>query len=119
MSKRFSLGAGLFAAVLTIATTAAAHHGWSSYDASKVMKPTGRVLASSWGSPHGEVAMTIEGKRWAVVLAPVLRMEARGLVKADVAAGKTVTVEGYPRSDGTLEMRVERITVGAKTVELR
>lgn len=119
MSKRFGLGAGLFATVLLTATFAFAHHGWSSYDAAKVMKPTGQVLASSWGSPHAEVAMTINGKRWAVVLAPVSRMETRGLVKADVAVGKTVTVEGYPRTDGTLEMRVERITAGGKTVELR
>lgn len=119
MNTRFGLGAGVFAAVLMAATAAAAHHGWSSYDASKVMKPTGRVLASSWGSPHGEVSLTIDGKRWAAVLAPVARMEARGLKKEEIAVGKTVTLEGYPRTDGTAEMRVERITVGAKTVELR
>ncbi len=33
--------------------------------------------------------------------------------------GEPVTLEGYPRSDGTAEMRIERITAGGKTVELR
>jgi hypothetical protein len=28
-------------------------------------------------------------------------------------------LEGYPRRDGSHEMRIERITAGGKTVELR
>lgn len=54
-----------------------------------------------------------------MILAPVARMEARGLVRDDIAVGKTVTVHAYPRKDGTNEMRAERIIVGDKTVELR
>lgn len=119
MTARMGLGALLGSGVILAATAALAHHGWSSYDAEKVMKPTGPVLESSWGSPHGSIVMMINGKRWDVVLAPVSRMEARDLVAGDIAVGKTVTVEGYPRKDGTLEMRVERITAGGKTVELR
>jgi hypothetical protein len=46
-------------------------------------------------------------------------MDARGLTPAMIAPGKTVTIVGYPRRDGTLEMRIERITAGGKTVELR
>jgi hypothetical protein len=63
--------------------------------------------------------IAVDGKRWDVVLAPVSRMEARGLVREDIAVGKTVTVVGYPRRDGTAEIRAERIIVGEKTVELR
>jgi len=105
--------------VLAAATAALAHHGWSSYDAERVMKPSTRVLESSWGSPHGSLVIAIEDQNWDVVLAPVSRMEARGLAREDIAVGQTVTVEGYPRRDGTREMRVERITAGGKTVELR
>ena len=36
-----------------------------------------------------------------------------------LAPGKAVTLVGYPRKDGTAEMRIERVIVGKKTVELR
>lgn len=109
------------AVVATVALTgvALAHHGWSSYDAEKVMKPTAQVEQSSWASPHGAIVITIDNQKWDVVLAPVTRMENRGLVQDDIAVGRTVTVEGYPRRDGTREIRAERITAGGKTVELR
>jgi hypothetical protein len=70
-------------------------------------------------SAHGAIVIAINGQRWDVVLAPVSRMQTRGLAEADIAVGRTVTVEGYPRLDGTREIRAERITAGGKTVELR
>ncbi len=111
------LAAALF--VAAPAGVALAHHGWSSYDAERTLRPTTQVVESRWGSPHGSLVIEQEGARWDVVLAPVSRMEARGLVREDIAVGKTVTVVGYPRKDGTKEIRAERIIVGDKTVELR
>lgn len=119
MTIRMGLGGGVFAFALAVSGAAFAHHGWSSYDAQKALKPSGKVLASSWGSPHGAVTLEVDGKRWEIVLAPVSRMEARGLKQDDIAVGKTVALEAYPRTDGTLEMRAERIIVDGKTVELR
>lgn len=101
------------------AGAALAHHGWSSYDADKTVSRSTKVVESRWGSPHGSLVIAVNGKRWDVVLAPVARMEARGLSRDDIAVGKRVTVVGYPRRDGTAEIRAERIIVGAKTVELR
>lgn len=46
-------------------------------------------------------------------------MESRGLTKEMIAPGKRITLVGYPKSDGTPEMRIERVIVGDKTVELR
>ncbi|MFN5615116.1 MAG: DUF6152 family protein, partial [Brevundimonas sp.] len=112
MRFRFGPASLAFAAAAFVATAAVAHHGWSSYDAERVMRPTAEVLESSWGSPHGALVIAIEGQRWDVVLAPVSRMQTRGLVEGDIAVGQTVTVEGYPRRDGTREMRAERITAG-------
>ena len=119
MRFRFGPAAPAFAAAALVATAAVAHHGWSSYDAERVRRPTAEVLESSWGSPHGALVIAIEGQRWDVVLAPVSRMQTRGLVEGDIAVGQTVTVAGYPSRDGTREMRAERITAGGKTVELR
>jgi hypothetical protein len=111
----------LIAAAVALALPAAAlaHHGWSSYDSTKVLNVTGTFKTISWANPHGSATMNWKGKAWHVVLAPTARMEARGLTPAMIAPGKTVTIVGYPRRDGTAEMRIERITAGGKTVELR
>lgn len=116
MSRRsvaaLALGLGLPAAAF-------AHHGWSSYDATKPVTATGPLTQVEWRNPHAEAKMNRDGKVWQVVLAPTSRMEARGLTKDMLKDGTVATVEGYPRTDGTPEMRLERITVAGKTVELR
>ena len=118
MSKR--IASVLFAAAaLTVPTLAAAHHGWTSYDATKPIKLTSPVTDVRWVNPHGEAKVAYQGKTWTVVLAPLTRMEGRGLTQAMLTSGKPVTLEGYPRRDGTAEMRIERLTVEGKTIALR
>ena len=110
-----------FAAALMVAlpSAALAHHGWSSYDADKVIKVTAPLTKVAWRNPHGSAQVVYQKQPWTVILAPVTRMEARGLTEAMLRPGQPVTLEGYPRRDGTPEMRIERITVQGKTVELR
>lgn len=122
MFKPLSATAAIVALALpavALPTLAWAHHGWSSYDAEKVIKVTGPVTDVSWGNPHGAAKVRYQGKVWDVILAPVARMEARGLSQAMLAPGKAVTLEGYPRKDGVAEMRIERVTADGNTVELR
>jgi hypothetical protein len=111
---RIALAALAFAAL-----PAAAHHGWSEYDASKPLTVTGKILDSGYEHPHGHVRLEAPGKTWHVVLAPPSRMEARGLPASDLKKGNTVTVVGYANREKIEEMRAERITAGGKTVELR
>jgi hypothetical protein len=110
-----------FVAALAAFSSAAAlaHHGWSSYDASKTLTVTAPLKSVSWTNPHGSAKVVWQKKEWNVVLAPVTRMEARGLTQAMLTTGKPVTLVGYARSDGSAEMRIERVIVGGKTVELR
>ena len=116
-----SLPRAFAALVLSAALTAPAlaHHGWSSYDADKTVKLEVPLAEVRYRNPHAEVEIERDGKRWVVVLAPIGRMESRGLPKDGLANGKVVTIEGYPRKDGTPEIRAERITVDGKVVELR
>ena len=107
------------AAIAAVPTAAIAHHGWSSYDASKVIRITAPLIDVRWANPHGTAKVRYNGAVWDVILAPVSRMEARGLTQAMVGPNQRVTLEGYPRKDGTREMRIERVTAGGKTVELR
>ena len=69
-----------------------AHHGWSEYDSSQVLKLTGKIVESGYEHPHGHVRLEAPGKTWEVVLAPPSRMERRGLEKGALKPGATVTV---------------------------
>jgi hypothetical protein len=107
------------AAMAALPAAALAHHGWSSYSEDKPVTLTGPLQDVSWGNPHGTARMNWQGQRWDVILAPTSRMEARGLQRDEIAQGQRITLTGYARRDGTPEMRIERIRVGEKTVELR
>lgn len=109
----------LVLATLLAALPAAAHHGWSTYDDTKPITVTGKVVESRYENPHATIRVDADGKRWFAILAPVSRMESRGATADLVAVGKQVTLTGYASKEKADEMRVERIKLGDKTVELR
>jgi hypothetical protein len=111
--------AGAFALSLLASTPAVAHHGWSTYDPDTVLVMEAPIIEARYQSPHGELVIEHEGKRWLVILAPPSRMERRGLPAEDLAVGKPVKVEGYPSRVHDGEMRAERITVDGRVTELR
>lgn len=113
--------AGLAALFLAVspAAPALAHHGWSGYDESATIKVTAPLTDVRWANPHGTARVVWQKRIWDVVLAPVARMEARGLTSDMISKGQPVTLIGYPKSDGSREMRIERVIAGGKTVELR
>ena len=98
---------------------ALAHHGWSEYDSSKLLKLSGKIVETGYEHPHGYVRLETPGKTWLCVLAPPSRMESRGLDKGLLKAGVPATVEGYANRGKPEEMRAERISIAGKTVELR
>lgn len=105
------------AALLT--GSAAAHHGWGSYDASKPVTVTGPILTSKYENPHATLTVRGSDKVWTVILAPTSRMTSRGAPTDFIAVGKTVAAYGYPSTVEKDEMRAERITVDGKAIELR
>ena len=109
-----------FAALVALAAIPAlAHHGWSEYDSTKLLKLSGKIVESGYEHPHGFIRLETPGKTWLCLLAPPSRMEARGLAKDLLMPGASVTVEGYANRGKPEEMRAERIIAGGKTVELR
>jgi Family of unknown function (DUF6152) len=120
---RYRVGAvvvvGALVAVLAVVAGAGAHHGWSGYDASKVLTLTGTIKEFGYEHPHGSVRLETPGKTWVVVLAPPSRMENRGLKREMLAPGTSATVVGYPNRTEPDELRAERITIAGKTTELR
>lgn len=105
--------------VLPLFAFAPFHHGWSSYDQTKPLNFTGKILKAGYESPHGMITLEVKKKKWTVVLAPPSRMESRGLTKDMLKVGATATVVGYPHLKIKDEMRAERITISDKTTELR
>jgi hypothetical protein len=108
----------LSAILVLAASSAAAHHGWSGYN-EEALKLSGTIQESSYENPHGLATLKTTDKTWKVVLAPVTRMESRGLSREMLKPGTTVSVEGYQHKTDAGELRAERITVAGKTVELR
>jgi len=101
---------------------ALAHHGWSHYDASKVLNLSGVIKESSYANPHGLIRVQVDGANgmtWVAILAPPSRMTSRGLSPEMLKVGAMVRLVGYPHRENANEMRTERITVEGKTVELR
>jgi hypothetical protein len=108
------------AAVLILPAAALAHHGWGGFDTSKVLDHTGPIARSTYANPHGTVWMMKDGQELTIELAPVFRMEARGLPDADVAAGKIVRIYAYQNRGNPNVYRAEWIEPAGKSrVELR
>lgn len=107
------------AVLVAVASVAQAHHGWSAYDSGNTMRIEAPLQEVQYRNPHAEVEVDHDGRRWHVILAPIRRMESRGLPEGSLRQGKTILIEGYPKRDGTAELRAERITVDGKVIELR
>jgi hypothetical protein len=123
MSKQGLMHAAVIAAsiaTLTVDTNeASAHHGWSEYNNQKTLNVTGEIQQVSAGNPHTTIRLKSGNKTWTAVLAPPTRMERRGLPQGALKAGQTVRLVGYPHRSEANEMRVERLIMGDRTVELR
>jgi hypothetical protein len=98
---------------------ALAHHGWSDYDNTKELTLTGTIVESKYENPHATLRLKTADRTWFAWLAPVFRMEARGMNGEMVKVGSTVTLVGYASTTKKDELRVERIIVNGKPTELR
>jgi hypothetical protein len=115
MSRRLAA----FALVAALPATALAHHGWSSFDTSKVLDHTGAIARSTYANPHGTLFMAKDGVEMTIELAPVFRMEARGLTADDISPGKSIRVYAYQNTTDAKLYRAEWVEVGTKRVQLR
>ncbi len=105
-------------AVLALASPTAAHHGWAGYEDAE-FSLTGTVVSANLGGPHGLLRVRAGRAVWDVVLAPPTRNQRAGLAAAHVPRGTRVTARGHRHRDHRrLEMKTERLVVGARTFDL-
>lgn len=96
------------------------HHGWANYDQKKVLDYTGVIQESVYENPHATIKVTDNDKKvWTVILAPVSRMQTRGVTAEMVKKGATLRVVGYPHRKIKDEMRAERVFINNQKYELR
>lgn len=106
-------------ALAALSLPAASHHGWGSYDATTPMTITATIDEVTIGNPHGDLMLTHNGEMWHVTLAPMSRMNRRGATAEIVVKGAEITAHGYPKRDGSREIRAEWIEIGGTRYELR
>jgi hypothetical protein len=104
---------------LLAATPALAHHGWGGFDREQARDITAPVLRSTYANPHGMIVLAEGGRELSFELAPVGRMQARGLNAADIAPGRPVRLFGYRNVQNAALYRAEWIEVAGRRVELR
>lgn len=124
MTRNWTRSTGIAClAVVLMASGAFAHHGWSAYHEDKPLTVQGTITQSTYTNPHGSMKLRVgsgdQEKVWDVVLAPVSRMQTRGLTEAMLKPGTTATVIGYQHREIATEMRAENVTIDGKKVELR
>ena len=95
------------------------HHGWANYDQNKTLDYKGVIQESVYENPHATAKVKHKNKVWMVILAPVSRMEARGVTADMIKKGAAIQVVGYPHKEIKNEMRAERIFIDGTKYELR
>jgi hypothetical protein len=109
----------LAALIAAPAGAAFAHHGWSSFDTSRVLDQTGPVIRSAFANPHTTVVLARDGQELTIELAPVFRMEARGVKPEEIAPGRTVRVYAYQNTSNARLFRAEWMEIEGRRVQLR
>jgi hypothetical protein len=116
ISRRLFAGSVLS---LPFAAPALAHHGWSGFDSTRLVRLDGRIVAMTFDNPHGMLRLAAADGEWSVELSPPSRMRTRGLEPSAIAPGTPAVLEGYAHRETTRLLRAERIIVAGRTTELR
>lgn len=117
LSTKRALAAVLLSA--TVATGAAAHHGWSWAEADQI-ELRGTIKQISMGGPHPTLDVaTVNDGVWRVELGNPRQTERAGFVEGVAKPGDQVTALGNRSQDRTEKrMKAVRITVGEKRYDI-
>ena len=115
----------LAGAVVSLAGTAAAHHGWADYDPNRPMNLVGTVREVRYANPHVTLQLRTPAagrtpaRDWRVVLAPVARMQRKGIPEGRLRPGMTVRVIGERHRRIAQEVKIEWIVIDGDTAQIR
>lgn len=113
------------ALLATAAGAAAAHHGWADYDPKRPVNLVGTIREVRYANPHVTLQLQTpaagrtRAQNWDVVLAPVARMQRRGVTEERLRPGTTVRVIGERHRRNAREVKIEWIVIGSDTAQIR
>jgi hypothetical protein len=107
------------AALLTLATPALAHHGWSWANSEK-MTLQGTIKTISMAPPHPTLHVTAaDGTVWQVDLGNPRQTEASGFTGQTAKPGDAITVLGNrSKEEKEAHMKAVRITIAGKNYDM-
>ncbi|MDR6663968.1 DUF6152 family protein [Rhizobium sp. 1399] len=117
LSGKRALAAVLLSA--TVATSAAAHHGWSWAEADQI-ELRGTIQQISMGGPHPTLDVaTVDDGVWRVELGNPRQTERAGFVEGVAKPGDQVIALGNRSQDRTEKrLKAVRITIGEKRYDI-
>jgi hypothetical protein len=93
---------------------------WDAFDLGKPQTYTGVVKELSWDRDTIAAAkIEIGGRLHDVMLGLPVRMDFRGVVQEDVSPGATLTFQAVPSKRTATDLRVQTLTIGKRTAEMR
>ena len=95
------------------------HHGWANYNQDVTLDYEGIIQEAVYENPHATAKVKHKDKTWLVILAPVTRMQSRGVNADMLRKGARIQVVGYQHKEIKDEMRAERIFISGTKYELR
>jgi hypothetical protein len=93
---------------------------WTSFDLTKSQSYSGVVKELTWDRDTIATAkIDVGGRVHDVMLGLPIRMDFRGVAQEDVAPGTTLTFQAVPGTQSPTDLRVQTLTVGKTTAEMR
>jgi hypothetical protein len=111
---RFAVFGPLFAALISVATSANSHHSSSAfYDVEDRVTVTGKVTEFLFANPHAILKFEVTGadgamQEWTAETTSPSLLRRRGWSQQSFEPGAVVTLEGMPSLDGSWLIRITR-----------
>lgn len=117
-TRSFAAGLVAITAAVTIAGTAAAHHGWAWAEGEQTTLE-GTIQSISFAPPHPSLSITADGTVWQIDLGNPRQTERSGFAEGSAKVGDAITVLGNRSADENEKlMKAVRITVAGKNFDM-
>ncbi len=117
-TRSFAAGLVAITAAVTIAGTAAAHHGWAWAEGEQTTLE-GTIQSISFAPPHPSLTVMSEGTIWQIDLGNPRQTERSGFAEGSAKVGDAITILGNKSQDENEKlMKAVRITVAGKNFDM-
>lgn len=101
-----------------LATSAAAHHGWS-WAEGELSELTGTIQEISFAPPHPSLVVEVSGEVWQVDLGNPTQTQRSGFAEGSAEVGDEITILGNRSLDPSENLiKAVRITIGGKNYDM-